>query len=411
MGKTLCRQNFVWVVFSMFLASALPMVQAQVLPDAAHEAGFTAVKDKRIGPFAVKNLAGSVLASGDMDDRPVLYHIWSPINDPSGLGPSVAAELARELPGTNIVVLSTATTSRLSALATQMTLDKHRTAANDRDAIRALGNPPAPAWVFVAAGGEIVALRLGRLQAEEATRAAKALFQTCKSIAEIAPQQQPGGTEQPVPEPPETEPATKLASTSPVGLNTGLVNAGFAQAIEIEIVAELNLARTRPDVYMGILNDYRASIKGNRLEVPGETTILLEEGTKAVDEAIAFLKKQRALSPLVLSRGLSLAARDHALDQGKTGQTGHTGSDRSTMGTRIERYGQWQKTAGENIAYGGQTVRDFMIQLIVDDGVPSRGHRTNIFNPEFLVVGIAVGTHPVFRTICVQNFAGGYTER
>ena len=152
MGKTLCRQNFVWVVFSMFLASALPMVQAQVLPDAAHEAGFTAVKDKRIGPFAVKNLAGSVLASGDMDDRPVLYHIWSPINDPSGLGPSVAAELARELPGTDIVVLSTATTSRLSALATQMTLDKHRTAANARDAIRALGNPPAPAWVFVAAG-------------------------------------------------------------------------------------------------------------------------------------------------------------------------------------------------------------------------------------------------------------------
>ena len=162
---------------------------------------------------------------------------------------------------------------------------------------------------------------------------------------------------------------------------------------------------------MGILNDYRAFIKGNRLEVPGETTILLEEGTKAVDEAIAFLKKQRALSPLVLSRGLSLAARDHALDQGKTGQTGHTGSDRSTMGTRIERYGQWQKTAGENIAYGGKTARDFMIQLIVDDGVPSRGHRNNIFNPEFLVVGIAVGTHPVFRTICVQNFAGGYTER
>jgi uncharacterized protein YkwD len=194
-------------------------------------------------------------------------------------------------------------------------------------------------------------------------------------------------------------------------LNTGLANADFAQPIEIDIVAELNLARTRPELYMEILNDYRAYIRGNRLEKPGETPIVLEEGTKAVDEAITFLKKQRALSPLALSRGLSLAARDHALDQGRTGQTGHTGSDRSTMGTRIERYGQWQQTAGENIAYGGKTARDFMIQLIVDDGVPNRGHRTNIFNPDFLVVGIAVGTHPVFRTICVQNFAGGFVER
>jgi uncharacterized protein YkwD len=196
-----------------------------------------------------------------------------------------------------------------------------------------------------------------------------------------------------------------------VSLNAGLADSSFAQAIEIEIVSELNLARTQPAVYAEILRDYRTFIRGLHLERPGEITVVLNEGTKAVDEAIAFLSKQKPIPALVLSKGLSQAARDHARDQGRTGQTGHNGSDRSTMGQRIERYGAWEKTAGENIAYGGETARDVVIQLIVDDGVASRGHRKNIFNPDFLVVGIAFGKHPGYRTVCVQDFAGAYREK
>jgi uncharacterized protein YkwD len=196
-----------------------------------------------------------------------------------------------------------------------------------------------------------------------------------------------------------------------VGLNAGLADSSFAQAVELEIVAELNLARTQPGAYADILREYRTLIRGSYLERPGEIRIVLNEGARAVDEAISFLSRQKPLEPLALSKGLTLAARDHAIDQGKTGQTGHDGSDRSTMGDRIGRYGSWLRIAGENISYGGKTARDVIIQLIVDDGVPSRGHRSNIFNEKFTVVGTALGTHPKYRTLCVQDFAGGYKEK
>lgn len=182
-------------------------------------------------------------------------------------------------------------------------------------------------------------------------------------------------------------------------------------AFEKGIIDETNLARKNPAAYAAQMQKIRQYYKGNRFELPGQIPILTQEGVKAVDEAINYLKSAKPLPPITASRGMSLGARDHVKDQGPKGATGHNGSNGSKPWDRINKYGAWQKVVGENISYGPDDARKVVMQLIIDDGVPDRGHRVNIFKPDFRVSGVACGPHKKYRTMCVITYAGGYAEK
>ena len=178
---------------------------------------------------------------------------------------------------------------------------------------------------------------------------------------------------------------------------------------ERQVIIEINMVRTNPAEYArSFLVPLRSYYRNKLLQYPGEIAISTNEGIRALDECIKKLQVTKPLSLLFPKKGLTLAARDHVRDQARTGAIGHTGSDRSTLGDRLNRYGKWDISAGENIDYGNRDARKIVASLLIDDGVKSRGHRMNLLNGSFKFVGVSVGVHNVYRHMCVMDFVGAY---
>lgn len=80
------------------------------------------------------------------------------------------------------------------------------------------------------------------------------------------------------------------------------------------------------------------------------------------------------------------------------------------MCDRVEKYGEWMISIAENICFDDSDPKEIVMGQLVDDGNQSRGHRLNIFNPEFKFVGVACGPHKVFKNCSVFNFAVSFKD-
>lgn len=192
-----------------------------------------------------------------------------------------------------------------------------------------------------------------------------------------------------------------------VGLISLVLLGGAARApdpLADDLLAEIERARVQPQAYVADLREWRSWFERDVVRRPGLPGLVTSEGPRAVDEAIAFVRARRPLPRLERDPALDQAAADHVADQGRTGQTGHVGSDGATLGDRVRRHGA-ARGMGENIAYGFHDAHEAAIQLIVDDGVLSRGHRLSIYDARWTRVGAACGPHPVWRQACVVVFA------
>jgi len=134
------------------------------------------------------------------------------------------------------------------------------------------------------------------------------------------------------------------------------------------------------------------------------------EGLPAMQEAQKFLKKAKPVAPLKLDMGMSWAAFKHSVYMLTKKKLDHTGQGGSSMNKRLEEFGDWQTTIGENIFKTTKNTRDpeiLVMEFIIDDGVKNRGHRANIMKKDFKKVGIGIGSDGKEDWV-TMDFSGGF---
>ena len=157
--------------------------------------------------------------------------------------------------------------------------------------------------------------------------------------------------------------------------------------LEAEILAEINRARTDPQGYAAWLQEQKQYYNGILLRLPGEKPIRTNKGLRALEEAIAFLQTQQPLTAVDSSEELSTLAA--------------TQIDNlfSTTGNKIN-----------HITYGRVTAKAIVMQLVVDDGFPSRRHRKSLFQADINHTGVSCQPDRRYSTVCAIAYEGEITE-
>ena len=96
-----------------------------------------------------------------------------------------------------------------------------------------------------------------------------------------------------------------------------------------------------------------------------------------------------AVPPVTLSRALTEAAQQHAVDMAGPAAFDHRGSDGSQPSERVSRTGYRWLATGENIA-AGQASADAVVAAWLD----SPGHCTTIMGPQYTEMGVAYALAP-----------------
>jgi uncharacterized protein YkwD len=200
---------------------------------------------------------------------------------------------------------------------------------------------------------------------------------------------------------------------------------------EKEMIYEINVVRSNPRSYLvhiePMLKSAREELKkygkGNRNYSLTVTTTTRngkevkktdttwhnsrEELVKALESLVMDLQKMKSLSVLEPDSGIYLAAKSYTSDQhAHNWSLLHQGSDGSWPWDRITKYSPGMATGNENIAghSGHSTPRDFVIQLLVDEGIPGYGHRYNLLDPQWTHVACTGENFKGSMTWWIQNF-------
>ena len=193
---------------------------------------------------------------------------------------------------------------------------------------------------------------------------------------------------------------------------TGKAGKNKAKYLKIKKVHEvLNKIRKKPKAYaQQIQKLYISQMDAKNKKLHKKWKRTFTEGLPAMQEALKYLNNAKPVPPLKLDMGMSYAAFKHSVYMLTKKKLDHTGKNGSSMSNRLEEYGDWQTTIGENIFKTKSMTRkaDVMVlEFVIDDGVKNRGHRENIMKKDFKTVGVGIASDGKEDWVTL-DFSGGF---
>lgn len=168
--------------------------------------------------------------------------------------------------------------------------------------------------------------------------------------------------------------------------------AGFSQTTsEKEVLSYINQVRTNPKLFLK--NVAEPYIDNNDLSRNRYARSLIRD-----------LEKLDSIRPLVFEESLQEMSVDFAKEAGRKGWVGHR-----RVSQRFEEYADHIDITAENLQYGFDKPLDIVMDLLIDTDVPNLGHRKNILDPNFSIIGISIEKHKSYEFITVISF-GGFEE-
>ncbi len=165
-------------------------------------------------------------------------------------------------------------------------------------------------------------------------------------------------------------------------------NASYLSDDEKKVILYMNIARIDGRWFIdNIIENY----------VFGET-----RNVKSLRKDLLKTSNLQVFKPSI---NLTKAATFHTKDLGKTGKLGHNSTDGTAPFVRIRRFAKGNAMS-ENCYYGYSDPIKIVLGLLIDERVPSLGHRRTILSSSYSYVGVSIEPHKSpYRYCCVQDFS------
>ncbi len=163
-------------------------------------------------------------------------------------------------------------------------------------------------------------------------------------------------------------------------------NASYLSETEKEIIILANLARINPKLFS----------KTFLLQYITDNNLLENTYVKSLRKTLKRMKRKHTFIPDEVMFNL---AKSHAVWSGKKGRIGHQNFSKRSKKSGYNYF-------AENCQYGYNTSLEIYFELLIDDGIPSLGHRENFLSPNTKYIGVSIQPHKKYDYNCVIDFGG-----